>query len=334
MKVVRGFDGLPSDLRGAVFAVGNFDGLHHGHRAVIDQAKEIALAAGAPCGIITFEPHPRHYFSPDDPPFRLTPFSRKQTILEAWGVDCMVAVPFDAALAATTAELFVKDGLVAGLGVGHLVVGHDFAFGHKRRGDIAFLKGQANAFGFGVTVVSAHLAENGALYSSRAIRELLQSGRPGDAAESLGRWWAVDGVVKHGDARGRDLGFPTANLELGDYLQPSLGIYAVRAGVVEAGGTTWHDAAANLGVRPTFDGRTILLEVHLLDFNGDLYGRTLDVSFVEYLRPEERFADVESLIVQMRADCAQAREILAQPDCAPTRFGATTPLPDRVEPLP
>jgi len=140
--------------------------------------------------------------------------------------------------------------------------------------------------------------------------------------------------VKHGDARGRELGFPTANLDLGDHLQPSLGIYAVRAGIVEAGGTTWHDAAANLGVRPTFDGRTLLLEVHLLDFSGDLYGKTLDVSFVEYLRPEERFADVESLIVQMDADCVQAREILAQPDCAPTRFGAGTPLPTREEPLP
>lgn len=326
MQVVRSFDALPSDLRGAVFAVGNFDGLHRGHRAVIDQAKKIALAAGTPCGIITFEPHPRHYFSPDDPPFRLTPFLRKQVILKAWGVDCIVAVPFDAALAAMTAEIFVKDGLVSGLGVGHLVVGHDFAFGHKRLGDITFLKEQANAFGFGVTIVSAHLAENGALYSSRAIRELLQSGRPGDAAESLGRWWAVDGVVKHGDARGRDLGFPTANLELGEHLQPSLGIYAVRAGIVEGAGTTWYDAAANLGIRPTFDGRTVLLEVHLLDFSGDLYGRTLDVSFVEYLRPEERFADVESLVLQMQADCAQAREILARPDAAPTRFGAGTLL--------
>jgi riboflavin kinase / FMN adenylyltransferase len=334
MEVVRSFDALPPDLWGAVFAVGNFDGLHHGHRAVIDQAKEIALATGVPCGIITFEPHPRHYFSPDDPPFRLTPFSRKQSILESWGLDCIVAVPFDAALAATTAESFVKDGLVAGLRVGHLVVGHDFAFGHKRRGDIDFLKEQAAGFGFGVTIVAAHLAETGALYSSRAIRELLQSGRPRDAAESLGRWWAVDGLVKHGDARGRELGFPTANLDLGDHLQPSLGIYAVRAGIVEEAGTTWHDAAANLGVRPTFDGRTVLLEVHLLDFCGDLYGKSLDVSFVEYLRPEERFADVESLIIQMQADCVQAREILAHPDCAPTRFGARMPLPSREEPLP
>ena len=218
MQVVRSFDALPVALRGAVYAVGNFDGLHHGHRAVIDQAKEVAQSLGAPCGIITFEPHPRRYFSPDDPPFRLTPFARKQSILETWGLDCMVAVPFDAALAATSAEDFVKVGLVDGLGVGHLVVGHDFAFGHKRRGDTTFLKAQAAAYGFGVSIVEARLAENGALYSSRAIRELLQSGRPRDAAESLGRWWAVDGTVQHGDARGRDLGFPTANLELGDHL--------------------------------------------------------------------------------------------------------------------
>lgn len=334
MEFVRRFEGLPPELRGAVFAVGNFDGLHHGHRAVIERAKQVAQASGVPCGVITFEPHPRHYFSPDDPPFRLTPFRRKQTILESWGLDCLVAVPFDAALAATSAETFVTDGLVNGLGVGHLVVGHDFAFGHKRRGNTAFLKEQASVYGFGVTVVEAHLAASGALYSSRAIRELLQSGRPREAAEALGRWWAVDGTVQHGDARGRDLGFPTANLEMGAYLQPSHGIYAVRAGIVEDGGTTWHDAAANLGLRPTFDGRTVLLEVHLLEFSGDLYGKKMDVSFIEYLRPEERFADIDGLIAQMRADCAQAREILARPEYAPERYDAGAPAPAREEPLP
>ncbi len=334
MKVVRRFDALPSALRGGSFAIGNFDGLHHGHRAVIEKAKQVAQASGGPCGVITFEPHPRHYFSPDDPPFRLTPFERKQSILESWGLDCMVAVPFDATLAATSAESFVEKGLVGGLGVGHVVVGHDFAFGHKRRGNTAFLKEQADVFGFGVTVVEAHLAASGALYSSRAIRELLQSGRPRDAAEALGRWWAVDGTVQHGDARGRDLGFPTANLEMGAHLQPSHGIYAVRAGITEVAGTTWYDGAANLGLRPTFDGRTVLLEVHLLDFSGDLYGKTMDVSFVEYLRPEERFADIDGLIAQMHADCGRAREILAAPDYAPTRFEAGVPAPAREEPLP
>ncbi|MEQ8247383.1 MAG: bifunctional riboflavin kinase/FAD synthetase [Alphaproteobacteria bacterium] len=334
MKVVHGFDQLPRALHGAAYAVGNFDGLHLGHRAVIDQAKDIAQARGVPCGVITFEPHPRHYFSPNDPPFRLTPLSRKVAILEDWGVDCMVAVPFDAALANTSAESFVADGLVGGLRVGHLVVGHDFAFGHKRGGNTAFLTERATAFGFGVTIVEAHLAPSGALYSSRAIRELLQSGRPGDAAESLGRWWAIDGVVQHGDARGRDLGFPTANLALGAYLQPSLGIYAVRAAVDHGGESTWYDGAANLGLRPTFDGRTILLEVHLLDFSGDLYGKRMDVAMIEYLRPEERFADLDSLIVQMRTDCANARQILALPRYAAGRFHGTTPPHTRDEPLP
>jgi riboflavin kinase / FMN adenylyltransferase len=334
MKVVQGFDRLPPALHGAAYAVGNFDGLHLGHRAVINQAKEIARAHGIPCGVITFEPHPRHYFSPNDPPFRLTPLSRKAAILEAWGVDCLVAVPFDAALANTTAESFVADGLVGGLRVGHLIVGHDFAFGHKRAGNTAFLIEQAAKVGFGVTIVQAHLAPSGALYSSRAIRELLQSGRPRDAAESLGRWWAIDGTVQHGDARGRDLGFPTANLELGAYLQPSLGIYAVRAAVDHDGATTWYDGAANLGLRPTFDGRTVLLEVHLLDYSGDLYGKHMDVALIEYLRPEERFADLDSLIVQMNTDCANVRQILARPECASGRFDAATPPHAHDEPLP
>ncbi len=334
MKVVRGFDQLPAELHGAVYAVGNFDGLHLGHRAVIDRAKDIAKAEGRACGVITFEPHPRHYFSPDDPPFRLTPFARKKIILEEWGADCMVAVPFDAALANTSAESFVSDGLVGGLQIGHLVVGHDFAFGHKRRGNTRFLKEQAATLDFGLTIVEAHVAENGALYSSRAIRELLQSGRPRDAAESLGRWWCIDGVVQRGDARGRELGFPTANLELGAYLQPSLGIYAVRAAIDEDGATAWHDGAANLGLRPTFDGRTVLLEVHLLDFSGDLYGKRLDVALIEYLRPEERFADLDGLIAQMATDCANSRQILARPESAAGRFDTGAPLPARDEPLP
>jgi len=334
MIVVRGFDQLPASLRGGVFAIGNFDGLHLGHRSVIEQARRLAGESGAPSGVITFEPHPRRYFSPDDPPFRLTPEPRKAAILESWGLDCMVAIPFDAALANTSAEDFVDLGLVGGLQLSHLVVGHDFAFGHKRGGNIALLQERGAQHGYRVTVVEAQLAASGALYSSRAIRELLQSGRPREAAELLGRWWSIEGVVQHGDARGRELGFPTANLVLGDYMQPSLGIYAVRATVRRDGAAVRYDGAANLGLRPTFDGRTVLLEVHLLDFSGDLYDAVMDVEMVAYLRPEERFANLEALIVQMHEDCDEARRILAQPESAPDRFSGMAPPPVRGEPLP
>lgn len=334
MIVVRGFDELPASLHGAVFAIGNFDGLHLGHRAVVDSAIAVAKEKGAPAGVITFEPHPRCYFSPGDPPFRLTPMPQKMALLEAWGLDCVVALPFDGALAATSAESFVDDGLVGGLQLSHIVVGHDFAFGHKRKGNIDLLRARGSKQGFDVTVVEAHLAASGALYSSRAIRELLQSGRPRDAAELLGRWWSIQGRVQRGDARGRDLGFPTANLTLGEHLQPSLGIYAVRATFADGDQSVCRDGAANLGLRPTFDGRTVLLKVHVLDFSGDLYDREMEVAVVEYLRPEERFADVDGLIDQMKADCDDARRILARPEYAADRFSRATPPPSRGEPLP
>lgn len=321
MQVVRRFDDVPNSARGAVLALGNFDGLHRGHRAVITKAARVARDLGAGHGLLTFEPHPRRFFARDDVPFRLTPLDRKIDLLSRWGVEVLAAVPFDAALAATTAEDFIAKNLVGTLGARHLVVGHDFRFGHKRGGDTDLLRSRGPALGYGVTVVPAQLAESGALFSSRAIREFLGSGRPRDAAELLGRWWCVGGVVQYGEALGRQLGFPTANLTLGEHLQPSLGIYAVRAGLIEGGRRRWYDGAASLGVRPTFDGKGVLLEVFLLDFSGDLYGQPMDVAFVEYLRPEERFPDVDGLKRQMATDCLRARAILADPRYSLTRFG-------------
>lgn len=321
MDVFRRFDALPAGRDGGVFAIGNFDGLHRGHRAVISEAARVARERNAPLGVITFEPHPRSYFAPQDAPFRLTPLDRKIELLKRWQVDLMAAIPFDTTMAATTAHDFVARNLVGELKVAHLVVGHDFAFGHKRQGNVRYLEEQGTRLGFGVSVVSAQLAESGALYSSRSVRELLGSGRPRDAAEVLGRWWSVRGTVQRGDQRGRDLGFPTANIRLGEYLQPSLGIYAVRAATGEGAARRWHDGAASLGVRPTFDGKGVLLEVHLLDFKADLYGQTLDVAFAEYLRPEERFPNVDSLVRQMQADCLRSRGILADHRYAVDRFG-------------
>lgn len=321
MRIFRSFQDLDAGSRGAVYAIGNFDGLHRGHRAVIETAGRIAQKKGVPCGVITFDPHPREYFSPSDITFRLTPVAPKMAMLKSWGVDLVVDVPFDATLARTSAEDFILVHLVGHLKVSHIVIGHDFGFGNKRQGNVSMLVDYGRTCGFGVEILDAQIADSGALFSSRAIRELLQSGRPREAAVLLGRWWAISGVVGHGEKRGRSLGYPTANLSLGDYMQPSLGIYAVWARDKRTG--YWQKGAANLGVRPTFAGRVVLLEVYLLGFDGDLYGKTLDVSLVEYLRPEERFPDIQSLKHQMAEDCSKSDELLGLPDYAADRFSCS-----------
>lgn len=310
MQVFRRFQ-VPAAARGAVYAVGNFDGLHRGHRAVIGEAGRIAKGLNAPHGVLTFEPHPRRFFRPDDPPFRLTPFALKMALLANWGVNQTVAVPFDAELAGTDAVDFVRGRLAADLGVKHLVVGHDFGFGRQRAGNVAMLQAMGSELGFGVTVITPQSATDGELFSSRAIRSHLQAARPREAAERLGRWWCVEGVVQHGDKRGRGLGFPTANMMLGEALQPSLGIYAVRAGFQEDGRWRWFDGAASLGTRPQFEGEGVKLETFLFDFDGDLYGKTLRVAFVAYLRPELTFPSLDAFLAQMTEDCRVARQAVA-----------------------
>ena len=310
MQVFRRFQ-VPAAARGAVYAVGNFDGLHRGHRAVIGEAGRIARSLHAPHGVLTFEPHPRRFFRPDDPPFRLTPFALKMALLANWGVNQTVAVPFDAALAGTDAVDFVRGRLAADLGVKHLVVGHDFGFGRQRSGNVAMLQAMGAKLGFGVTVITPQSAADGELFSSRAIRSHLQAACPREAAERLGRWWCVEGVVQHGDKRGRGLGFPTANMLLGEALQPSLGIYAVRAGFQEEGRWRWFDGAASLGTRPQFEGEGVKLETFLFDFDGDLYGKTLRVAFVAYLRPELTFPSLEAFLAQMKEDCRVAQQAVA-----------------------
>ncbi len=274
---------LDDAARGGVYAIGNFDGLHRGHQSVIFESGRVAAALGAAHGVLTFEPHPRSYFRAGGPAFRLTSLARKAAGLDSWGVDRLVAIPFDAKLAGTLAQDFVLDVLVGGLGLRHAVVGYDFTFGQDRRGNAVLLSQMADMEGFGVGVVEAASAQDGEIYSSSVIRQALREGRPRDAARGLGRWWSVEGTVQHGEARGAKLGFPTANLELGSYLEPALGVYAVRT--MAAPGGPWFPAVANLGLRPTFGGGGVLLEVHLLDFDGDLYGRELQVQFVDYLRP-------------------------------------------------
>jgi riboflavin kinase / FMN adenylyltransferase len=312
MQIFRHHAPLPPAARGAVVAIGNFDGVHLGHRAVFAVVAEAAeAAAGAPRGVLTFEPHPRRVFRPDEPPFRLTPFRVKARLIEEAGIDVLYNLHFDLGFAQRTAENFVDEILVAGLGVRHVVVGYEFVFGYKRRGTAAFLMERGRALGFGVSVVSPAQQEGGGdVYSSTRIREHLQRGEPRLAAALLGRDWEVDGRVEHGDQRGRTIGFPTANVAMDEYLRPATGVYAVRAGLERSGRTVWHDAVANLGYRPTVHGTDLRFEVHLFDFDRDLYGQHLRVAFVDYIRPEKKFDGLPALKAQIAEDAARARQLL------------------------
>ncbi len=309
MRIFR-HDRVATGDRGAVVAIGNFDGVHLGHQRVIGEAGAIARSLGAPHAVLTFEPHPRSVFRPQDPPFRLTPFRTKARRIEALGVDLLFTLHFDLDFARRSAEDFVEEVLVQGLGVRHVVVGYDFVFGHQRRGDPALLAQRGAALGFGVTIIDPVAATAGAIYSSTRIRDHLVAGEPRDAATLLGRFWEIDGRVERGDRRGRTIGFPTANIFLEDYLRPAAGVYAVRAAVDEGGSPHWHDAVANFGTRPTFGGTDLRLEVHLFDFDGDLYGRHLRVALIDHLRPEHKFPGLDALKAQIAEDAKQAREIL------------------------
>ena len=313
MRLIRTWREIRPELAGAVVAVGNFDGVHEGHRAVIGAAVEAARAAGAPAGVLTFEPHPRTWFRPEQPPFRLTPLRSKVRQLESLDIDLLCVLPFDEAMAARTAEAFVEEILVEGLQIGRIVVGYDFAFGKGRNGSVATLKGYNAAGSFGLTVVPAVDDETGGSYSSTRIREALRDGDPATAAALLGRYWEIEGHVLPGDRRGRTIGFPTANLDISDYLRPRFGVYAVLIALDGAGGGTpaWLPGVANLGKRPTIGDDKVLLEVNIFDFDRDIYGRLARVRFVDYVRPEKKFDGLDALKAQIAKDAAAARRIIA-----------------------
>src|SRR5260221_3379499 len=254
MEIYRHYTGLPAAARGAVVVIGNFDGIHLGHQAVIAKAGELARASGIPQGVLTFEPHPRSVFQPAAPPFRLTPFRVKAELLRSLGVALLYNLHFDLEFAALSAEDFVHRILVGGLGIAEAVVGYDFVFGHARRGNAALLTAMGKDLGFAVTVVEP-VRRASEIYSSTRIRHLLVEGKPRQAAALLGRDWEIDGRVEQGDRRGRTIGFPTANIELADYLRPAAGVYAVRAAIGRDG--AWHDGVANLGLQPTFRGNDL-----------------------------------------------------------------------------
>ncbi|NBN64468.1 bifunctional riboflavin kinase/FAD synthetase [Microvirga tunisiensis] len=300
-------DHFPQHLKGGVVAIGNFDGVHRGHRIVLEQAMDIARAAGAPVYAMTFEPHPRTVFNPDAPVFRLTPRQAKAAVMEAFGLDGVLVLPFTRDFAGLAASDFVERILISSLGIRHAVTGHDFHFGKGRAGTPDFLRQSGAAHGFGVTIVAAETDEGGAIISSSRIRAALAEGDIALANGLLGYRWFVEAEVRHGEKRGRDLGYPTANLRLADNCPLRHGIYAVR--VLVDGKPV--DGVASYGRRPTFDNGAPLLEVFLFDFSGDLYGKVLRVSLVSYLRPEERFDSIEALIAQMDRDSAEARAALA-----------------------
>ncbi len=322
MRIFRHFQDVPQLLRGSVVAVGNFDGVHLGHRALIAEAERQARAAGKPLSVLTFEPHPQEFFRPSPESLRLTPMRTKARLVAELGADAFFALPFDAAMAARPAPEFVRDVLVNGLGVSGVVVGEDFVFGKGRGGNLQTLKDEGVQHGFSVTPFHTVLATAGEKISSTRIREALKAARPGEAARLLGRHWAVEARVEHGDGRGRTMGFPTANMHLGHCLAPAFGVYAVRAAIVENDQViARHDGVANFGIRPMYQVTVPLMETHLFDFDGDLYGKHLSVELVDYVRPEASFSGLPALIAQIAEDCQTARQILRRTPRIPALNG-------------
>jgi riboflavin kinase/FMN adenylyltransferase len=309
MRILHETQNCPEALKGVTLAIGNFDGVHRGHQAVLRAALEGARTSGTPSAVMTFEPHPRAFFQPGKPLFRLTPPALKHRLFEALGLDMAVVLPFDASLAARPAEDFVRHILVEGLGVSHAITGSDFHFGKGRDGNPDVLRALGQKHGFGVTIVAPQAGEGG-VYSSTQIRDHLRDGNPRGAAESLGYWWRVAGEVIGGDKRGHGLGFPTANIAVPEGFELKHGIYAVR---VRIDGSQYH-GAAYLGTRPSFDDGDPVIETFLFGFDGDLYGQEIELEVIEFLRGDEKFESSEALVNQMKADCEAAENSLASLD--------------------
>jgi len=305
MLIIKGHD-VPAEARGAVLAIGNFDGVHRGHQALIAKALAEARGYGVAAGVMVFEPHPHEFFQPTVPHFILTPLPLKLARLERLGLDLAVVVTFDRALAGLAADEFVDKVLVGELAVRHVVIGYDFFFGKGRQGTPETMRAAAARCGFGVSVVQP-VAEDGEVFSSTAVRLKLAQGDVKGAAHDLGDWWRVRGTVGGGAKRGTELGFPTANINLPAGTALAHGIYAVR---VDIGEGVRHDGAAYIGTRPTFDHGAVLLEVYLLDYSGDLYGREIEVTFIDLVRGDRKFHDVSELKKQMQEDCRRARILL------------------------
>jgi len=319
MEIIRHTDDLPKSMAGAVAALGNFDGFHRGHQVVVGEAGRLAKKAGVPLMVVVTEPHPRSFFNPDAEPFRLTPFRERLALLEHFGVDIAVVLPFTKYLANLTPEQFTGDVLKDGLKISRVVVGYDYRFGKGRAGDVKGLKDLGQKFDFSVTEIpQVHFGVEGAAgepYSSTLVRTALKEGQARRAAALLGHWWTVNGPIIDGEKRGRRIGFPTANIELHESIVPQLGVFAVRARV-EGARDKLFDGVANIGVRPTFGESKVLLEAHLFDFSGDHYGRHIRLHFIGGIRPEKKFENVDQLVHQIKKDSEVARDLLADPENA------------------
>jgi riboflavin kinase/FMN adenylyltransferase len=312
MKTVSSEDSGPAASRGGVAAIGNFDGVHRGHQFLLGTAADIARRRGVPWGLITFDPHPKTFFRPQEPVFRLTPNDLKSRLVRALGADFMVTLRFDAALASLSPEEFVHRELVGRLQIGHVVTGYDFHFGKGRRGNPETMRALGDMLGFGVSVVDQVTDDDGfAPFASSAIRDALRHGHVGDATHQLGYRWMVMGEVQRGDRRGRTIGFPTINILLEKGAEPFHGIYAVRVRKANGQSGQGWKGAGYFGTRPTFDSDRTYLEVFLLDFSGDLYGEVLLVEFVDLIRPDRKFESIDDLVAQMSADCAEAAQRLS-----------------------
>ncbi len=297
---------VPQRLRGSILALGNFDGFHLGHQAVVNRAIARGFHERRPVVIATFDPHPVRFFKPDVPAFRLTSLEQRERLFQQAGADAMLVFQFDADLAATGAEEFVSEILAERIGAAGIVTGTDFTFGRGRTGNAELLRELSEEHGIAAEAMASVLLDGEPVSSSR-IREALAAGDPGTATHLLTRPFAVEAVVEHGDGRGRELGYPTANLSLGRYQRPAYGIYAVSVRLDDG---SEHCGVASFGVRPTFEPEKELLEACLFDWSGDLYGRTIEVSLIAFIRPEEKFDSAESLVIQMREDEAKARRML------------------------
>jgi riboflavin kinase/FMN adenylyltransferase len=310
MRIIRDYHYVEAEDRGASAAIGNFDGVHIGHQSVIALARSAGDKIDAPLGVMTFEPHPRQYFAPQTPSFRLMSAEARASRLAKLGVERLYELNFNAALSALTPREFAQQVIADGLGLKHIVVGADFCFGKGRVGTVTLLQKYGAEMGFGVTI--APLLENTAgQVSSTSIRQALGAGHPREAALQLGHWHHIEGPVIGGEQRGRELGYPTANMSIDGLHPPKFGVYAVLVEVQDGPHAGSYHGAASLGVRPMFGVNTANLETFIFDFSGDLYGATLSVALVDFLRPELKFDGLEPLITQMAADCASARSILA-----------------------
>ena len=299
--------GIPDNLKGSIVALGNFDGFHLGHQAVVGRAIQRGFHERRPVIVATFDPHPVRYFKPDLPPFRLTTLDQRQALFAHAGADAMLVFEFNEALRSTTAEDFVTDLLGKRIGAAGVVTGDDFIFGNMRGGNVELLRTLGAEHHITAEAVAPVLISDTRISSGR-IREALQAGDTATATHLLSRDFAIEGVVQRGDQRGRELGYPTANMELGDYLRPRYGIYAVRVTLDDG---SEHPGVASLGIRPTFDPPQELLETHLLDYDGDLYGRKIEVGLHAFIRDEKKFDDIAALVAHMKDDEAKARHLLA-----------------------